>query len=95
MASGALVEEGGAESDDGDGHEGADAVDAADLIEVVEEDTIVEAMRTTWERAKLPIEASAAVAVAVALRGGFAGKRVGVVLSGGNVDLTRLPWQRV
>jgi threonine dehydratase len=62
-------------------------------IEVVDEDTIVEAMRTTWERAKLPIEASAAVAVAVALRGGFAGKRVGVVLSGGNVDLARLPWQ--
>lgn len=64
-------------------------------IEVVSEDEIVDAMRTTWERAKLPIEASAAVAVAVALRGGFAGLRVGVVLSGGNVDLARLPWQRV
>ncbi len=62
-------------------------------IEVVPEAAIVAAMRMTWERAKMPIEASAAVAVAVATSGRYAGKRVGVVLSGGNVDLARLPWQ--
>lgn len=62
-------------------------------IEVVSEAAIVAAMRMTWERAKMPIEASAAVAVAVATSGRYAGKRVGVVLSGGNVDLARLPWQ--
>ncbi|MCB9623305.1 MAG: pyridoxal-phosphate dependent enzyme [Sandaracinus sp.] len=62
-------------------------------VRTVSEEDIVRAMRTTWERAKLPIEASSAVAVAVAIDGGFANARVGVVLSGGNVDLTRLPWQ--
>ncbi|MCB9598982.1 MAG: pyridoxal-phosphate dependent enzyme [Sandaracinus sp.] len=62
-------------------------------VRTVSEEDIVRAMRTTWERAKLPIEASSAVAVAVAIDGGFASARVGVVLSGGNVDLTRLPWQ--
>jgi threonine dehydratase/serine racemase len=70
-----------------------------DLVErvlKVGEQEIVTAMRLTWERAKLLIEPSAAVAVAAVLAEDFrklAGlKRVGVVLSGGNVDLDALPW---
>ena len=55
----------------------------------VEEESIPAAMRFFWERAKLVIEPSSAVAVAPLLDGGLdvEGKRVGVVLSGGNADL--------
>jgi threonine dehydratase len=63
----------------------------------VEEPEIVTAMRLTWERAKLLIEASSAVAVAAVLGSEFRGRtglrRVGVILSGGNVDLDKLPWR--
>lgn len=64
-------------------------------IVTVSEQGIVEAMRFIWERLKIVIEPSAAVAVAVLWEGkvDLAGRRVGVVLSGGNVDLDRLPWQ--
>jgi threonine dehydratase len=55
-------------------------------IVTVDDDATLSAMRFVWERMKLVIEPSAAVAVA-ALRE-FAGSRVGVVLSGGNVDPT-------
>lgn len=63
-------------------------------IVTVSEEGIVEAMRRVWERVKLVIEPSAAVPVAALLehRGRFQGARVGVILSGGNVDLDRLPW---
>ena len=59
------------------------------------EDTIVRAMRMTWERMKIIVEPSAAVPLACLLDGtlDFAGAAVGVILSGGNVDLDRLPWQ--
>ena len=52
-------------------------------------------MRTTWERMKLVVEPSSAVPLAAMLEGTLAvrGKRVGVILTGGNVDLDRLPWQ--
>ena len=55
---------------------------------------IIAAMRYFWERAKLIIEPSSAVPLAAILNGrvDVAGKRVGVILSGGNVDLARLPW---
>ena len=69
------------------------------LVEAVitaEDPLIIDAMRLTWQRAKLMIEPSAAVAVAVALsdelRSQAGLERVGVNLSGGNVDLDRLPW---
>ncbi|MBX7167095.1 MAG: pyridoxal-phosphate dependent enzyme [Pirellulales bacterium] len=64
-------------------------------IVCVDEAAIVEAMRLVWERMKLVIEPSAAVPVAALLSAPdrFAGRRVGVILSGGNVDLGRLPWQ--
>jgi threonine dehydratase len=65
-------------------------------IVTVSESEIVEAMRKVWERMKLVIEPSAAVAVAAALerRLGAEGKKVGIILSGGNVDLDALPFAR-
>jgi threonine dehydratase len=65
-------------------------------VVTVSEEAIVAAMRTVWERMKLIVEPSSAVAVAALLAGAgspaAAGERVGVILSGGNVDLDRLPW---
>lgn len=65
----------------------------ADIVTVSEE-AIVEAMRITWQRSKLIIEASAAVPLAALLEGGVdaRGARIGIILSGGNVDLDALPW---
>ena len=67
-----------------------------DRVLTVSEDQIVAAMRLVWERMKLVIEPSAAVAVAAVLGEEFRALdglgRVGVILSGGNVDLDRLPW---
>ncbi|WP_420380180.1 pyridoxal-phosphate dependent enzyme [Gilvibacter sp.] len=64
-----------------------------DIIRV-EEDEIVAAMRLIWERMKIIIEPSCAVPFAAVLKQPelFAGKRVGIVLSGGNVDLNELPF---
>jgi threonine dehydratase/serine racemase len=59
---------------------------------VVDETAIVDAMRTVWERMKQVIEPSAAVAFAAARAAGLDGARVGIVCSGGNVDLDALPW---
>ena len=58
------------------------------------EDAIVAAMRMIFERMKQVVEPSAAVPLACLLEGRLpvAGMRVGVVLSGGNVDIDRLPW---
>jgi threonine dehydratase len=58
------------------------------------EDEIVDAMYLTWQRMKIVIEPSSAVALATILKNKnlFAGKRVGVILTGGNVDLKKLPW---
>ena len=66
-----------------------------DGFATVSEAAIVEAMRLTWEVTKLIVEPSAAVPIAALLERRFdlAGARVGVILSGGNVDLDRLPWQ--
>jgi len=63
-------------------------------IVTVSEESIIRAMRTVWERMKIVIEASAAVPVAGLLDGKVttAGKRIGVILSGGNVDMDTLPW---
>jgi threonine dehydratase len=62
-----------------------------DGIALIDEDEIRSAMRLVWERMKLVIEPSSAVAVAAAIFGkvNASGKRVGIVLSGGNVDLGR------
>ena len=59
------------------------------------EEAMVRAMRMTWERMKILIEVSSAVPLACLLERTLdvAGARVGVIISGGNVDLDRLPWQ--
>jgi threonine dehydratase len=64
-------------------------------IVTVSERGIIEAMRFIWERAKLIIEPSAAVAVGALWekKMDLSRAKVGVILSGGNVDLNRLPWQ--
>ena len=61
----------------------------------VSEPAIIESMKFIWERAKIIIEPSAAVAVAVLWEGkiDLSRLKVGVILSGGNVDLDKLPWQ--
>lgn len=66
-----------------------------DQIVTVSEEGIVAAMRFVWERAKIIVEPSAAVALGIMWEHKIklAGLRVGVILSGGNVDLDRLPWQ--
>ncbi len=63
-------------------------------IVTVSEDAIVQAMRLVWERMKIIIEPSSAVPLAVLLEHdlGLQGKRVGIIISGGNVDLGKLPW---
>lgn len=60
----------------------------------VEESEIIAAMRYIWERMKIVIEPSSAVAVAALFRKRerFLKKKVGVILSGGNVDLSDLPF---
>ena len=64
-----------------------------DIIRV-EEQEIIAAMKLLWERLKIIIEPSCAVPFAALLKDKktFAGKKVGIVLSGGNVDLTSLPF---
>jgi threonine dehydratase len=55
---------------------------------------IIDSMKLTWQRMKIIIEPSCAVPLATILKNPevFAGKRVGVVITGGNVDLAKLPW---
>ena len=66
-----------------------------DAIGTTSEPAIVQAMRLAWEKLKLIIEPSSAVPLAALLERKLpvAGRRVGIVISGGNVDLDRLPWQ--
>lgn len=65
-----------------------------DGIFTVTEDSIVSAMRLIWERMKIVIEPSSAVPIAAIMTNPskFFGKRVGVIISGGNVDLEKLPF---
>lgn len=66
-----------------------------DAIGTTSEAAIVRAMRLCWEKLRLIVEPSSAVPIAAMLENKLpiAGMRVGVILSGGNVDLDRLPWQ--
>jgi threonine dehydratase len=63
-------------------------------IVTVSEQGIVKAMRSIWERMKIIVEPSAAVPLGALLTKpiDLSGKRIGVILSGGNVDLANLPW---
>jgi threonine dehydratase len=58
------------------------------------DESIIEAMRLIWERMKIVIEPSSALPIAALTESGLdiSGLRVGIILSGGNVDLKALPW---
>lgn len=63
-------------------------------IQTATEQEIVDAMKLTWQRMKIVIEPSCAVPLAVILKNPevYRGKRVGVIITGGNVDMDKLPW---
>ncbi len=63
-------------------------------ILTVEDELIIEAMRLIWERMKIIVEPSSAVVLAVLLKNKelIRSKKIGLILSGGNVDLNHLPW---
>ncbi len=65
-----------------------------DDIVTVPEESIIEAMRYVWERLNMVIEASCAVPVAAAFEEkiDIKGKKVAIIITGGNVDLDNLPW---
>ena len=64
-----------------------------DVLTATEEE-IIDAMKITWKRMKIVMEPSCAVPLAAILKNPevFKGKRVGVIITGGNVDLDKLPW---
>lgn len=64
-----------------------------DILTASEEE-IVDAMKLTWKRLRIVMEPSSAVPLATILKNKdvFAGQRVGVIITGGNVDLDKLPW---
>ncbi|MFK7858462.1 MAG: beta-hydroxyaspartate dehydratase BhcB [Granulosicoccus sp.] len=63
-------------------------------IQTASEQEIIDAMKLTWQRMKIVIEPSCAVPLAVILKNPdvYRGKRVGVIITGGNVDMDKLPW---
>ncbi len=63
-------------------------------IITVDDEYIVKSMKMIWERMKIIVEPSGAVPLAVVLanRKKFEGKKAAIILSGGNVDLEKLPW---
>lgn len=65
-------------------------------IYTASEDEIIEAMKLTWKHLRVVMEPSSAVPLAVVLknRAAFRGKRVGIIITGGNVDLDKLPWMK-
>ncbi|WP_347839837.1 pyridoxal-phosphate dependent enzyme [uncultured Draconibacterium sp.] len=69
-------------------------LDKVDDVVTVSEESIVEAMRMIWERMKIIIEPSSAVPLAAILekKVDVPGKKVGIILSGGNLDLGKLPF---
>jgi threonine dehydratase len=73
----------------------AEIMRLVDDIVTVREDSIVQAMRQIWEVMKLIVEASGAVSYAAVVEDkiGGSGAKIGIILSGGNLDLNRLPWQ--
>ena len=70
--------------------------DHVNEIITVSETGIVAAMRIIWERMKIVVEPSSAVPLGALMENmeNLSGKRIGVVVSGGNVDMERLPWAK-
>ncbi|MDP9087500.1 MAG: pyridoxal-phosphate dependent enzyme [Pseudomonadota bacterium] len=71
----------------------AEIVRLVDDIVTVSEESIVQAMRQILEVMKLLVEPSGAVPYAAILERKISGTDIGIILSGGNLDLDRLPWQ--
>jgi threonine dehydratase len=67
-----------------------------DGIGLASEENIIKAMRLSWELLKIIIEPSCSPPLGAILEGTIdvRGKRVGIILTGGNVDLDKLPWQK-
>ena len=65
----------------------------ADIL-LASEQEIIDAMFIIWQRMKIVMEPSSAVTLATILKNKelFTGKRVGLIITGGNVDLKKLPW---
>ncbi|WP_421904572.1 beta-hydroxyaspartate dehydratase BhcB [Mameliella sp.] len=65
-------------------------------IQTASEQEIIDAMKITWKHLRIVMEPSCAVPLAVILKNPevYAGQRVGIVITGGNVDLDRLPWMK-
>ena len=65
-------------------------------IYTASEQEIIDAMKLTWKHLRIVMEPSSAVPLAVILKNpeAFKGKRVGVIVTGGNVDLDKLPWMK-
>lgn len=65
-------------------------------IVTVSEDAIVDAMKLVWERMKIIIEPSSAVPLASLLENKlyYKNKKIGIIISGGNIDLDKLPWMK-
>jgi threonine dehydratase len=59
-------------------------------IALVDEDALREALAVVWSRTKLVIEPTSALPIAAVLAGAIPGRRIGVILSGGNVDAARV-----
>ncbi|MEE2908659.1 MAG: pyridoxal-phosphate dependent enzyme [Planctomycetota bacterium] len=69
--------------------------DHLETIVTVDDDEVIAAMRLLWERAKTVVEPSGATPLAAVMSNDFPlppGSRVGLILTGGNIDLERLPW---
>lgn len=69
-------------------------LNGVDDILLASEETIIRAMKLIWERMKIVVEPSGVLPLAVLLDNPdrFRGKRIGLILSGGNIDLNNLPW---
>ncbi len=67
-----------------------------DRIVTVSDTTVIKAMRLIWERMKIIVEPSSATVLAILLENkiDLKDKRIGLILSGGNVDLSNLPWNK-
>ena len=65
-------------------------------IYTASEEEIINAMKLTWKHLRVVMEPSSAVPLAVVLKNpqAFRGKRVGIIITGGNVDLDKLPWMK-
>ena len=68
--------------------------DLVDDIITLEENEIIDSLQMIWERLKIIVEPSCSIVLALVLKKKhlFKGKNVGLIMSGGNVDLNKLPW---